>query len=413
MSTNAIFSIVCDGPDSEWKLGDYMKQMMLAGELNDVHFKVGRQFGPTQNFSAHKLVMAARSSVFRTMFYGSLPEKIHLDIPDIHPEAFANLLSFVYTDTVDNLDVGNVFATLCAAGKYDVPRLMKICSDFIANQLGVNNCLTILEQAIQWKADSVVQKCLDLVDAKSEAVLRSDPFTTIIPATLRMILQRNTLTARENAVYLAVERWAAAACARNGLDSSAANRRQMLGDALFLVRFPLLSPQQLADGPGQSGLLSGAEISSIFMHHNASLKPTAALVFPTERRTGSSSVAARGHVSGFKRDELVFARTDRGQWWLPAKVTVSDGMQLELEWSRSGMRHMATTDQVVRAVDILQPGQALHFLRADEYQPASYVTAVVGDLHTVSWDRGRVSIDFSRLGLLHQQVTHWKAKNRQ
>ncbi|XP_055348147.1 BTB/POZ domain-containing protein 6-B-like [Paramacrobiotus metropolitanus] len=413
MSTNAIFSMVCDGPDSEWKLGDYMKQMMLAGELNDIHFKVGRQFGTAQNFSAHKLVMAARSSVFRTMFYGSLPEKCQtlLDIPDIHPEAFANLLSFMYTDTVDNLDVGNVFATLSAADKYDLPRLISVCSTFIANQLSVDNCLTMLEQALEWKTDNVVQKCLEFVDTKSSAVLLSDHFTAISPVTLRMILQRSTLTAEENAVYLAVERWAVVACARNGLESSAVNRRQMLGDALFLVRFPLLTSKQLADGPGQSGLLNEAEIGSIFMHQNASLKPTA-LAFPTERRTGSSSAPAPGHVSGFQPDELVFAQTGRGHWWFPAKVFASDGMHVALKWCRTGAQdYTIKSNEVVRAADILQPGQPLYVLRLDDHQPASYLKATAGGRHEVTVVHSTLFVGFSHLSLRHDQVAQWKGDN--
>ncbi|XP_055348169.1 BTB/POZ domain-containing protein 3-like [Paramacrobiotus metropolitanus] len=390
-----------------------MKEMLFSGHLSDVHCVVGRDFGGTKEFHAHKVILAARNPVFHTMFFGSLPENGNksIDIPDMMPDAFANMLGFLYADADDleNLNVDNIVSTLVCADKYDVPRLTKICSDFIANHLSVNNCLTMLERALEWNADSVVQKCLDLVDAKSDPVLRSDPFTAIRPAALRMILQRSTLTAEENAVYMAAERWAAAACACNDLEASAVNRRQMLGDALFLVRFPLMTPSQLADGPGQSGLLNAAEIASLFMHHNANVKP-AALAFPTERRTGLPSVVA----PGFQADEAVFARTTAvGKWWTAAKVIRSDGMQVTVQWCLSGSQDTISADNVVRATDILQPGQPLHMFCPEGSKLVSYFMSPANGWHQVIQGVLTPTVPFRCLALLHQQVTQWKAVNGQ
>ncbi|XP_055348229.1 BTB/POZ domain-containing protein 6-like [Paramacrobiotus metropolitanus] len=276
------------GPDPEACIILCMKEMLSSGDLSDVRFTVGRQLGQARIFSAHKVILAARSSVFRTMLYGSLPEKCDalIDIPDIQPDAFANLFSFVYTDAVDSLSLENVFATMGCADKYDVPRLAEICADFVVSQLNPNNCLVILEQALYF--DDTVQKCLDIMDSWSEAIMRSEHFMGIGQETLQMILQRDTLSVEENEIYVGVESWATAACSRNGMDPSAANRRQMLGSALFLVRFPLMTCSQLADGPGTSGLLSDAELCSLFMYGNGKEKPP--LPFSTQRRTGSSKV---------------------------------------------------------------------------------------------------------------------------
>ncbi|XP_055329993.1 BTB/POZ domain-containing protein 3-like [Paramacrobiotus metropolitanus] len=88
-----------------------MKRTLTSGDLSDVRFFAGRDFGSAQNFSAHRFVLSSRNDVFRTMFYGSLPENCDkpVDIPDVHPDAFANMLSFVYADTVD----GSVLTMYC------------------------------------------------------------------------------------------------------------------------------------------------------------------------------------------------------------------------------------------------------------------------------------------------------------
>ncbi|XP_055353001.1 BTB/POZ domain-containing protein 6-like [Paramacrobiotus metropolitanus] len=286
MSTNAVLP---DGGIPEPVPGingivEFVKQSLASGELADVRFNVGRQTGLVKDFSAHKFVLGFRSTVFRTMFYGSLPEKhpSAIDIPDLQPDAFAIMLSFVYTDAVDGLSADNVFGTMKCADKYDLPQLLKICTDFVVDQLKPENCLTTMKLALDWQAENIVEKCLALVDTKTAAVLWSKEFTKISRSMLHTILQRSELSAEENVIYLAVERWAAAACARSFMDASGANRRKVLGDALFLVRFPLLGNAQLADGPGKSGLLTEAEMLNLFMYRNAAVKPHTP--FPTAHR---------------------------------------------------------------------------------------------------------------------------------
>ncbi|XP_055351484.1 TD and POZ domain-containing protein 3-like [Paramacrobiotus metropolitanus] len=102
-------------------LASCMKQTLSSGEFSNVRFSVGRHFGPVKIFEAHKNILAMRSSVFRAMFYGSLPENcaVPIDIPDIIPDAFANMLNYIYTDKAENLNADNVCDTMNCADKYD------------------------------------------------------------------------------------------------------------------------------------------------------------------------------------------------------------------------------------------------------------------------------------------------------
>ncbi|XP_055351448.1 BTB/POZ domain-containing protein 6-B-like isoform X2 [Paramacrobiotus metropolitanus] len=231
-----------------------MKQKLTSGKFSDVRFAVGRHYSPVKIFEAHKIVLAIRSSVFSAMFYGSLPENcaVPIDIPDCIPDAFANVLSYMYTDGVENLNADNVFEIMNCADKYDLASLVRICLEKILSELDVENCLTVLEQLAQWQvnADTIREACLHLLDEKTEEVLRSEHFISIRQDTLRTILQRSTLSAKKIVIFLAVESWSAEACKRNNMVPSAVNRRQMLGDAfpLALGRFPKLA--KLPDGPG-------------------------------------------------------------------------------------------------------------------------------------------------------------------
>ncbi|XP_055347897.1 BTB/POZ domain-containing protein 6-like [Paramacrobiotus metropolitanus] len=249
-----------------------IKVMLASGDLSDVQFSVGRDFGAAKIFKAHKNIISIRSPVFYTIFYGSLAESgPQIDVPDCMPDAFANMLSCMYTDTVENLTVDNVISTLRCADKYDLPELTNLCLECVETRMNIGECLVTLERAVQWTADDIVEKCLRLVERRCDVIVQTEQFTAITQDTLKMILQRNALCADEHAIYLAVERWAVEACKRENRELSAANRRGMLGDALFLVRFPLLNATQLANGPGKSGLLLESELLSLFLYQNGAV----------------------------------------------------------------------------------------------------------------------------------------------
>ncbi|XP_055350087.1 BTB/POZ domain-containing protein 3-like [Paramacrobiotus metropolitanus] len=276
-------------------INSILNSALANGDLSDVQLAVGRDYGPVKIFPTHKNILSMRSPVFRAMFYGSLPESCDrpIDVPDVHPEAFANMLSYFYIDRVD-LNHENVFPTQYCADRYDVPLMVDLCSQFVFKDLDTRNCLTYLDMALKWHADAFMEPCLKLIDAHAETVLGSEPFSCLDSKTMESILQRSTLQASENIIYTAVEKWAAAACARNNEEPTPANRRRTLGELLFLVRFPLMSDQELLDGPAESNLLSQAELWDIYRYKHATAKPE--IPFSWEPRLNPGSVPQPGSV---------------------------------------------------------------------------------------------------------------------
>ncbi|XP_055344643.1 BTB/POZ domain-containing protein 3-like [Paramacrobiotus metropolitanus] len=280
-----------EGSTKMAKLGDYAKNLLLCEDTSDVRFRVGRDYGAVKIFPAHRVIMG-RSPVFHTMFYGSLPDKrkAPISIPDVLPEAFSNMLSFIYTDAVQTLTKDNVFPTLGCADKYDLPLLVAMCTDFVLKDLTISNCLDILDDAVHYDsvAPSILEECLYLIDESPKLIWESEQFSAIGHEALRTILQRDTLTASEDRIWLSVDKWAENMCTRRNLDSSAASRREILGQTLFLIRFPLLTSGELLDGPVKRGLLLKSEERDIFHHKNAAIKPQ--LPFRTDPRQNVRAV---------------------------------------------------------------------------------------------------------------------------
>ncbi|XP_055350085.1 BTB/POZ domain-containing protein 6-like [Paramacrobiotus metropolitanus] len=337
-------------------ISNRLQGSLRNGEMSDIKFVVGRDHGETRTFSAHKYILSLSSDVFFTMFYGSLPErKKTIDIPDVFPEGFEVMLSYVYSDRAD-LTLENVWPVLNCADKYDLPLLVELCNQFVVTQIQPDNCLIHLENAVKWHADGIEELCFSVLGAHAEAALKSQHFTSISRETLQKLLQRDTFYVDENTVYTAVESWCVEACKRNNLDDSAASRRAVLGEMLHLIRFPLLTPSQLADGPAMTGLLTERELVELYGYQLAKKKP-ANLPFPTGRRAFKAE-PFRLRRKAFQRREGVFVEQDpTGSFWVPAKVIgVSDSQVLVSMHGLSdeGGFRLVQPGKLVRAGDFLK-----------------------------------------------------------
>ncbi|XP_055353469.1 BTB/POZ domain-containing protein 6-like [Paramacrobiotus metropolitanus] len=389
------------------------KNALEKNDLCDVKFAVGRLCGEVEIIYAHKLALSLSSDVFHNMLNGSVVKRAGtaIDIPDIPPDAFHNMLSYIYTGSVEDLQLENAVQTLFIADKYDLPWLAELCSDFILDDVGTRNCLLYLENALRWSpnCDRVVEACLDVIDESIEAVFQSSYFTKLERKTLERILQRSTLSAGENVVYVAVEKWAAAACARKKLPPSPSNRRRMLGGALFLVRFALLNEAQLANGPVQSGLLKDKEVARLLLcKHKTGQGP---LEFSTEPRKRVMCRITSKYV--YKMTEKIFIQYDNGYWY-PAAVTGDDKLnlyrenKLEREEERGGIHRRRKT---VRAADILKRGLAVEAYIDGGYKKATYGALRAGR-HTVDIADREYNVEFVQLKIARRHVEEWKAARK-
>lgn len=86
----------------------------------------------------------------------------------------------------------------------------------------------------------------------------------LLPAadTLVAVLERDTLGIREVRLFNAVVRWSEAECQRQQLQVTPENKRKVLGKALGLIRFPLMTIEEFAAGncvgPGPRPFSGGA-----------------------------------------------------------------------------------------------------------------------------------------------------------
>ncbi|XP_075064018.1 BTB/POZ domain-containing protein 1 isoform X2 [Mixophyes fleayi] len=240
--------------------------------LSDVKFVVGKG-RQAQKIPSHKFVLATGSAVFDAMFNGGMATtSAEIDLPDVEPAAFLALLRFLYSDEVQ-IGPETVMTTLYTAKKYAVPALEAHCVDFLTKHLRADNAFMLLTQARLFDEPQLASLCLDTIDKSTVDALSADGFTDIDIDTLHAVLERDTLSIRESCLFGAAVRWAEAECQRQKIPNNTENKVKVLGKSMSLIRFPLMTVEEFAAGPAQSGILSDREVVNLFLHFTVNPKP--------------------------------------------------------------------------------------------------------------------------------------------
>jgi len=148
-------------------LAEHFGKLLETKEGVDVTFSVSGV-----DLTAHKMVLAARSPVFRAELYGPMKEggTEPIVVEDIHPDVFRGLLHFIYNDSLppfDDLmedDYGEMIRhLLVAADRYAMDRLKLMCQSILCEGLHVQTVATTLALADQHHCDMLKDACIEFI----------------------------------------------------------------------------------------------------------------------------------------------------------------------------------------------------------------------------------------------------------
>ena len=138
-------------------------------DFSDVKIVCGEEV-----FDCHQVVLAARSPVFRAMFQSNMKEaqSRKVEVLDVVPEVFSELLSFIYTGMIPKLEM---FAEelLAAANKYQLDQLKEICVNHLCSIIDVKNCLHYLVIGDIYQAEQLKVSSLQYLDRHKARIFKS------------------------------------------------------------------------------------------------------------------------------------------------------------------------------------------------------------------------------------------------
>ncbi|KAI5077716.1 hypothetical protein GOP47_0007540 [Adiantum capillus-veneris] len=175
-----LYSIPVPDPD----IGLHLGELLDSGINSDITFEVDGDI-----FNAHKLVLAARSPVFKAQLFGVMREKESsvIQVKDIEAPVFKAMLYFMYRDCLpEDCELsGSASPATCtvmaqhllaAADRYGLDRLRIICEAKLCQEVNVETVATTLALAEQHHSAQLKAVCLKFVAANLAAVIRSDGY---------------------------------------------------------------------------------------------------------------------------------------------------------------------------------------------------------------------------------------------
>ncbi|KAL8162676.1 hypothetical protein V2J09_014165 [Rumex salicifolius] len=167
-------------------MGQQIGKLLECNKGTDVSFEVDGDI-----FAAHKLVLAARSPVFRAQLFGPMKEKNMqcIKVEDMEAPVFKALLHFMYWDDLPDmqefsgLNSNGAFTImaqhlLAAADRYGLDRLRLLCEDRLCEDVAINTVATTLALAEHHHCFQLKAVCLKFIASREnlKAVMQTEGF---------------------------------------------------------------------------------------------------------------------------------------------------------------------------------------------------------------------------------------------
>ncbi|KAA8534173.1 hypothetical protein F0562_031634 [Nyssa sinensis] len=165
-------------------MGQSLKGLLESEVGCDIIFQVG-----DETFKAHKLVLAARSPVFRAQFFGLVgnPNMEKVVLEDVEPSIFKAMLLFIYSDKLPDVQEITGSSSMCAstimvqhllaaADRFGLDRLKQLCEAKLCEEVNADTVATTLPLAEQHRCPHLKIICLKFAAANLGVVMQSEGF---------------------------------------------------------------------------------------------------------------------------------------------------------------------------------------------------------------------------------------------
>ncbi|XP_014225379.1 BTB/POZ domain-containing protein 17 [Trichogramma pretiosum] len=223
--------------------------------LNDISLVVNNV-----EYPAHRLILCASSDVFETMLLNpqwseSQASKVKLQETPQCSEIFGEFLRYFYTGQI-RISHNVVLSVLLLADKYNVKDLIDLCLNFMRQHIALSAVNGMLVSWLQYTSNcghyEVAKICNNFVKWNFELISNTADFEYFeLDSLIPLLHQSNIVIKDEMTLYKCLEKWINLQILRVQESSSStiydSTINQIVEMIILSVRFPMMSPRQLAD----------------------------------------------------------------------------------------------------------------------------------------------------------------------
>jgi len=280
-------------------------------KYTDVKIRIGEH-----KIYAHRLVMAAKNKFLDNLFYKEKKDDLEviLDPKEYDYEAFYAILRYYYRQELVVLE-NQVKKVHKLAKKINDNVILKACPLFVS----VNNFFELLTYSIDGDGDMKKEEqgnqkdqpttngnandhdnndtdsgnnfydqslhtfLMEWLSVNSKKLLESEAFIKASRTDLKKVLVSDYLACNEYKIYYHTLKWAEECVKQQGKPQTAEHCRVTLGEALYLIRFPLMSPDEFKNVI-EATILRPSDVSSLERYFDNPSEGKNGLKFSTQER---------------------------------------------------------------------------------------------------------------------------------
>ncbi|KAK3105965.1 hypothetical protein FSP39_009763 [Pinctada imbricata] len=283
---------------NHWQSGRSLPQCLqyiLENEhMCDVTFLVGEEH---EEIHAHRFILTNRSSVFQVMLQGMLAERGEIKIPDVDKETFSAFLRYLYTDTAD-FTPENAVGLLYTAHKYCVDNLAHLAWKYLQAHVTSDNACAVLIASLCFSDSELQEASLKMIIDETEESISDDSFLSLSQDAIKIITEQKEISIPEETLCKRLLEWAEAECQRQCIKLNWLNKRQVLGDVVYDIRFPLMDQDYFSMSFGENDFLISGEKVEVLLHYVSPKKKSRKIFNYETRKTEVYKVNHFTHTTG-------------------------------------------------------------------------------------------------------------------
>jgi hypothetical protein len=195
----------------------------------------------------------------------ALPSRaVVVKLPKVDAALFKILIECIYTDNLTGVDADSMLPFVSLANAFWVEKASVLAADLIGADVNDDNALELLQ--LSFKLGAPNKEVTKFVEEHTEGILASDGFLKLKIDALTMFLGMDELGAEEAQVFEALQAWGKAECGRQKISSKADTLKLVLENPMKLIRFPIMSVNDLASKVASSGLMDQNELVQLFAY---------------------------------------------------------------------------------------------------------------------------------------------------
>ena len=169
------------------------------------------------------------------------------------------LFRFLYCGKIE-MTKANAFKFLPAAVQFKVEYLEQNCVDLISESIDKDNVCYHMNHAVKFNSECYKKVCLKIFEEHTAGVIESKSLNELSQPALSDFLDAEKINVLEIFLFNNLILWMKSKCREAGIVSTGENMREMIGDAVFKIRFPTMTVQDFANSVNTiEGFLSESE----------------------------------------------------------------------------------------------------------------------------------------------------------